>query len=72
MGEIYAKAEQVLIWLGNETERLGGPMPSVTEHRAEAFDWMIRLAHAAEERNLKGGRQRLVRVVKELKDRGEI
>ena len=72
MGSIYAKAEQVLIWLGNGTEPIKGVAPNETQSHVDAFDWMVRVADAAEEQALEGGTQRLAHTVEELKNLGEL
>jgi Heterokaryon incompatibility protein (HET) len=64
MGEIYAKADQVLIWLGNES---GGPLPHEPQYYIDAFDWMVRLADAAEYQDLGRRTQRLLQLMQELK-----
>lgn len=72
MGEIYTRAERVLIWLGNESELLGAPAPQGPGYYTAAFDWMVRLASAADEEDHERRIQRLIRMMQELKGPGEV
>ena len=71
MGPIYAKAKQVLIWLGTGIEPTNGITFPNNQRHHDAFDWMVRVADAAEERGLEGGMRRFAWVVEELKNLGK-
>ncbi|KAL9072456.1 MAG: hypothetical protein Q9157_005102 [Trypethelium eluteriae] len=68
MGEIYKTADQVLIWLGNESVPFEGGMLRTPQYYVAAFDWIARIAKAAEEDNDEGRSDTFLQLLQESRD----
>ncbi|KAL9095525.1 MAG: hypothetical protein Q9165_002396 [Trypethelium subeluteriae] len=68
MGEIYKKADQVLIWLGNKSVPFEGATLRTPQYYVAAFDWIARIAKAAEEDDVESRRSNFLRLMQESRD----
>lgn len=72
MGEIYSKAEQVLVWLGNESGPVEGVTPRAPQYYIDAFNWMTRIAKAAEEEDNENRAKTFLQLLQESRVLGKV
>ena len=70
MRDIYSQAEQVLIWLRNDSEPPQGSLIHIREYSTACFDWMVKVAAAAEVQIPKSRTQCLLTLMLETNNLG--